>query len=78
MGAANIPSNVRGKVVIETIKCDAQLDGLSIVEIKGVSQTRDKHVYGKLPKWSKNLRTFGEAGVAKDGKDGKQEIDELR
>ena len=62
---------MRDKVVIEAIKCATQLDGLLIVEIKGVSQTRDKHVYGKLPKWSKNLRTFGEAGVVKDGKDGK-------
>ena len=43
------------------------------VEIKGVSQTRDKHVYGKLHKWSKNLRTFGETGVVKDGKDSKTE-----
>ena len=50
MGAANIPSDVRGKVAIKAIKCAMQLDGLSIVEIKGVSQTRDIHETPKVVK----------------------------
>ncbi len=32
---------------------------------------RDKHIYAKNPRWASNLRTWGEAGVVKEGKGGK-------
>ena len=28
-------------------------------------------MYAKLPKWTSNMRTFGEASVVKEGKDAK-------
>jgi hypothetical protein len=71
MGAAFVPVEERGKVSIEAIKCATQLDGLRIVTINGVTATRDFHVYSVNPSWSRNLRTWGEAGVVKEGKDGK-------
>ena len=71
MSAANIPTGTRGKVAIEAIKCATQLDGLVIVKIDSESKARDMHVYAKLPKWTKNMKTFGEAGVVKEGKNSK-------
>ena len=32
---------------------------------------RDKHVYAKNPIWASDMRTWDEAGVVKEGKDGK-------
>jgi hypothetical protein len=58
-------------VCVESIKLSYQLDGLRLVTINGVRKTRDEHVFGVLPKWAKNMRTFGEAGVVKDQKHGK-------
>ena len=71
MGAANIPIAIRPKVAIEAIKCATQLDGLSVVKLGDKLATRDVHVYGKNAKWAKQLRTFGEAGVCKEGKNAK-------
>ena len=71
MGAAHIPDDSRGKVSLEVLKCATMLDGLRIVEVNGKRKTRDEHIHGKNPKWAKNLRTWGEAGVVKEGKDGK-------
>ena len=48
-----------------------QIDGLTVVEVGGVSKTCDEHVFGKNPRWVVNLRNWGEAGVVKLGKDGK-------
>lgn len=70
MSAAHIPPDVRGKVAIEAIKLATQLDGLILVKLNGKLASRDEHVFGSNPKWSKNLRVFGEAGVVKEGKDG--------
>ena len=53
------------------LTCAMQLDGLKIVTVNGVAVTRDMHVYKENLRWSKNLRTWGEAGVVKEGKDGK-------
>ena len=71
MSTANIPTATRGKVAIEVIKCATQLDGLVIVKVDEESEARDMHVYAKLPKWTKNMKTFGEAGIVKEGKDTK-------
>ena len=71
MGAAHMPGDSRGKVSLEVLKCATMLDGLRIVEVDGKQMTRDEHIHGKNPKWATNLRTWGEAGVVKEGKDGK-------
>ena len=71
MGAAHVPTDIRGKVAIEAIKCATQLDGLVVVKLGDKTGTRDEHVFGANPKWAKNLRTWGEAGVVREGKDGK-------
>ena len=68
---ANIPTGIRAKVAIESIKCATQLNGLCVIELNGVSSSRDIHVYGTNPKWVTNMRTFGEAGVVAEGKRGK-------
>ncbi len=41
------------------------------VTIGGVTQTCWEHADYKVPKWTKTLQTFGEAGIMKDGKKGK-------
>eukprot|EP01082_Thalassiosira_pseudonana_P000277 g29.t1 g29 contig1:64548-67487(+) len=68
MGAAYIPGGVRGKVVIEALQCATMLDGLVAVTVNGVTATRDEHVFKSNPKWANHLRTWGEAGVVKEGK----------
>ena len=74
---ANIHTGTRGKKAIQTIKCATQLDGLVIVKVGGESKARDMHVYDKLPKWTRNMRTFGEVGVVKEGKDAKTDDREI-
>jgi hypothetical protein len=71
MLAANVPILERGKVAIEAIKNATQLDGLRVVTINNVTQTRDKHMFGSLSRWTKSLRTWDEAGMVKEGKHGK-------
>ena len=71
MTAAHIPDEVKPKVAIEAIQTACQLDGLKLVELEGVTATRDVHMYGKNPSWTRNMRTFGEAGVVTEGKDKK-------
>ena len=71
MGAAHIPHDIRGRVVIGAIKLATQLDGLILVNVGGKMATRDEHVYGSNLNWATNLCIFGEAGVVKEGKDGK-------
>eukprot|EP00970_Alexandrium_tamarense_P017113 scaffold8328_cov131-Alexandrium_tamarense.AAC.1 len=44
------------------------LDGLVAVTVDGVTATRDDHVFKSNPKWANHLRTWGEAGVVKEGK----------
>ncbi len=47
------------------------LNNLVPVTIKDVTQTRWEHAGYELPSWAKNLCTFGEAGIVKEGKEGK-------
>ncbi len=71
MGAAHVPDKSRGKVALEALNCATMLDGLRIVKVGDRTATRDEHVYNKNPRWASNLRTWGEAGVVKEGKDSK-------
>ena len=65
MAAANIPLSIRYKIWKEAAKTAAQLDGLIPVDIGGVIKSRYEHAFGVNPKFSKHLRTFGEAGTVK-------------
>jgi len=47
------------------------LDNLIPVMWNGVTKTRYEHAEHKNPKFVKHLRTFGEAGIIKNGKDRK-------
>ena len=71
INAARVPDSARGKVAIQAITAAVLLDGLNVVTINGKSATRDEHVFGKNPSWSKNMKVWGTAGVVKTGKDGK-------
>ena len=39
-----VNSHTRGKVAIEAIKCNTQLDGFVIVRVDGKSKVRDVHI----------------------------------
>ena len=47
------------------------LDNLISVTFNGVTKTQYEHAGFEIPKFVKYLRTFGEAGIVKNGKDGK-------
>ena len=66
-----VPEDIKSKVALEAISCATQLDGLVVVKIKGKLATRDMHLFGANPTWSKKLRVWGEAGVVAEGKDSK-------
>ncbi len=68
--AGQILDDERFKLWPEAVKTAAHLNDLMPVTIEGVSQTCWEHGY-KVPKWTKTLQTFGEAGMVKDGKKGR-------
>lgn len=68
MHTANVPIDERGKVAIEAIKNATQLNGLHVVTINDITHTRDKHMSRLLPKWANAMRSWGKAGVVKEGK----------
>ncbi len=72
MGAAHIPDESRGKVSLEVLTCATMIDGLRTITVGRKIKTRDEHIHGKNPRWASNLRTWGEAGVVKEGKNGKK------
>ena len=53
------------------MKCGTQLDRLRVVTLGEETATRDIFMFGKNPGWSKNLHTWGEAGVVKEGRNSK-------
>jgi len=65
MSAANIPVDHRKLFWREAFQTSTYLDGLILVEVDGVIKTRFEYFEGELPKFSKYLRTWGEAGVVK-------------
>ncbi len=71
MNVAQIPKNKRFKLWIEAAKTATALDNLIPVKWKGETKTWYEHAGHKIPKFVKYLRTFGEAGMVKDKKDGK-------
>ena len=46
-------------------------NGRVTVKANEKGQACNGHVYGKLPKWPRDMQTWGEAGVVKEGKNGK-------
>ncbi len=48
-----------------------KLDWLKLIQINKVKKTRMDHYGLPLPKFTQYLRTWGEAGIIKTGKDGK-------
>ena len=65
MIAANIAYDMRFALYREAYTCATQLDWLVPKTLDGVTKSRVEHWCGHLPKWSKALRTWGEAGVVK-------------
>ena len=65
MNDANIPRNLRYLLWREAFQTATLLDGLTIIEINGVSNSRYMHWNGTNPVFAKQLRTWGEAGVVK-------------
>jgi hypothetical protein len=65
MSAAHIPMKVRYKVWVKAFQHATDLDGLVVTTIKNTATTRYEHWCGKLPKWTKHLKTWGEAGTVK-------------
>jgi len=63
MHRANIPLRQRYKLYPEAFKTATLLDGLGVIDIDGVNETRYVHFSEKNPKFSKHLRTWGEAGT---------------
>jgi hypothetical protein len=66
MGGANVPIECQKMIVIEALKTITLLDGLVVVEQNGLRDTHDGHCFGCNPKWTSELRTFGEAAVVKE------------
>jgi hypothetical protein len=72
MNAAQIPKSKRFKLWSEAVMTVTSLDNLIPVTWNGITKTRYEHAGFKIPKFVKYLRrTFGEAGIVKNGKDGK-------
>jgi hypothetical protein len=65
MNDANIPRHLRYLLWREAFQTATLLDGLTIIEINGVSNSRYMHWNGTNPVFAKQLRTWGEAGVVK-------------
>ena len=71
MSAANVPQAVRYKLFRDCSLTMTKLDWLTVIHLDGVSKTRIEHWGNKVPQFAEHLRTWGEAGTVKTGKDGK-------
>ena len=65
MHQANLPMEMRFRLFGEIFTTITLLDGLTIIEVDGLKQSRYEHVFKKKPKFVKYLRTIGEAGTVK-------------
>jgi hypothetical protein len=64
MNHANIPLKWRFKLFAKAFKTDATLlDGLRVITLDGVIDTRYKHWCGTNPKFVEHLCTWGEVGT---------------
>ena len=71
MNMGNVPRDSCYKLFGEVVKTATKLDSLVIVDIDGIKKTWVKHYAKILPRWVNHMRTFGEAGTVRTGKDGK-------
>ena len=65
MYRANVPTSHRHILFQKAILVATLLDGLVVENINGESKSRFEHATGRLPEFTRGLRTFGEAGVVK-------------
>ena len=65
MHHANLPMEMRFRLFGEIFTTITLLDGLTIIEVDGLKQSRYKHIFKKKPKFVKYLRTIGKAGTVK-------------
>ena len=65
MHHANSPMMDRYRLAHEAFQCATHLDGLTVVEVNGVTKTRYEHFVRQNPMFAKHLRTWGEAGTVK-------------
>jgi hypothetical protein len=63
MNHANVPLNWRFKRFAKAFKTATLLDGLRVITLDGVIDTRYKHWCGTNPKFIKHLCTWGEVGT---------------
>jgi hypothetical protein len=63
MHRANIPLEMRYKVIREILRTASLLDGLTVITIDGVTKTRFEHWSGELPRFTQNLKIVGTAGT---------------
>ena len=71
MNMGNVPRASCYKLFGKAVKTATKLDSLVIVDINGVNKTQIKHYANILPRLINPMRTFGEAGIVRKGKDGK-------
>ena len=71
MNHANLPQEERYTLFEEVANTITKLDWLTVIEINGVKKTRAEHYNNQLPGFAQHLRTIGEAGTVKIGKNGK-------
>ena len=65
MHQANLPMEMRFWLFGEIFTTITLLDGLTIIEVDGLKQSRYEYIFKKKPKFVKYLRTIGEAGTVK-------------
>ena len=73
MHAAEVPRNRRFEIFPEVIMTMTKLDWLQLITVNKVKKTRIEHYGLPLANFTKYLRTWGEAGIIKTGKDRKIE-----
>ena len=71
MNLGNVPRNVRYKLFSKVAKTAMKLDSLVKVEIDGAKNTCVNYYSNIVSRWVKYMRTFGEVGTVRTGKDGK-------
>jgi hypothetical protein len=71
LSAAQVLREERHKMWGEVAKTAMALDNLIAVTVNVETKTRYEHAVLLLPSFVKHLRTFGEAGIVKNEKDGK-------
>jgi hypothetical protein len=64
--AGQIPNTKRFELWLEAVVTATNLNNLMPVTIGDVTKTCWEHAGYKVPAWTKNLCTFGKAGIIKD------------